>query len=475
MKNLNKTIYILLVLTIGACSDLVEGLNDNPNSPTSASFQNILTGAEVGNIILHTGETARRAGIFCGYYTGIQRQHQGFNTYTVTTSDFDELWDDAFINTLRNAKVAEEAALEEGLEGVSVGITQVLQAMTFGTEAALFGDIPFDEASDITIQDPAFEAQSAVYNQVQNLLDVAIGNLEVGTGRPASGADIYFDGDPDAWIEVAYSLKARYFMHTRQYDDAYEAAQNGIQSTDNSLLAPHGPGADENNLSYQFFAVQVRGADLVTSDFMTSLVAPNASVSPDFTAYRGNAKTNESGRYSFYFQVNGVGTQPNTTNGLAAPTASAPIVTYQENLLILAEAGFRSEDFNTGLNALNDFRAFMASGGYLTNTNVTSIQYDPYVAADFENGGMENPDNIAVEDALLREILQERYVTLFGQIEGFCDTRRTAGESVVRVPVVPNNGSQLPQRFIYPQSEIDRNENIPNPIPGLFEVTEINQ
>ncbi|WP_235299248.1 hypothetical protein [Portibacter marinus] len=45
----------------------------------------------------------------------------------------------------------------------------------------------------------------------------------------------------------------------------------------------------------------------------------------------------------------------------------------------------------------------------------------------------------------------------------------------VRVPVQPNMGSELPQRFLYPQSEIDRNTSVPNPIPGLFTPTDINQ
>jgi len=62
------SIFILSLLGVGiliSCEGLVEGLNDDPNNPTTASYQNILTGAEVGNIILQTGETSRRAGIFC--------------------------------------------------------------------------------------------------------------------------------------------------------------------------------------------------------------------------------------------------------------------------------------------------------------------------------------------------------------------------------------------------------------------------
>jgi hypothetical protein len=117
----------------------------------------------------------------------------------------------------------------------------------------------------------------------------------------------------------------------------------------------------------------------------------------------------------------------------------------------------------------------MNAGGYLINVNASNILYDAYTTADFSAGGIENTDGISIEEALLREILEERYITLFGQIEVFNDTRRTEDETIVRVPVLPNVGAVLPQRFIYPQSEIDRNSNAPNPIPDFFDKTPINK
>ncbi|MDD7886294.1 SusD/RagB family nutrient-binding outer membrane lipoprotein [Flavivirga sp. 57AJ16] len=459
---------LILILT-QSCSKLVEDLNNDPNNQTQSAYQNILTGAEVGNMLFQTGENARRASIFAGQYTGIDRQHLGFSQYSVTTSDFDGLWNDGFNDALRNAIVAEQTAQDDNAGAITIGITQVLQAQTFGTLASLYGDIPYDEAVNVEIQNPMFENQSQVYSKVQTLLDSAISNLQQGSGRPATGSDIYFDGNAQAWIECAYTLKARFYMHIKDYGSAYAAAQNGISSLNNSMLGPHGTAAEDSNLNYQFFAIEVRQSDLVVSDFMAGLTDPASST------YRGNSKTNELGRHHFYFTTNALGVQPNITNGYAAQSASADLVTYQENLLILAEAGFRTNGFNNGLSHLNNFRAFMASGGYLTNANTSDILYDAYIGADFASGGIENPDSISADNALLREILQERYVTLFGQIEVFNDTRRTESESIVRVPITPNTGSTLPQRFIYPQSEIDRNSNIPNPIPDFFEKTPINQ
>lgn len=462
-------------LCLYSCNNTVGDINDDPNSLTTSSYDNIITGAEVGNIILQTGETARRAGIFAGQFTGIDRQHQGFSQYSVTASDFDPLWYNAYVNVLRNALEA-ETVIGESSEGapVSTGITQVLQAYAFGTVASLFGDIPFEEAGMVAISDPVYEDQAEVYAKTQSLLDAAIARLQQGTGRPASGAEIYYDGDPQQWIAAAYTLKARFYMHTGNYAAAYSAAQNGISDPSDNMSSPHGTAQEDSNLYYQFFAVETRQADLVVSDFMTSLLEPGAA-NPIPANYRGNAKTNETGRFNFYFNKTNIGVQPNTNNGYAAQDASAPLVTFEENMLILAEAGLRSAGFDTGLSHLNDYRAYLAGGGYLTNADAADIQYDAYVAADFAGGGMENADGISADDALLREILEERYITLFGQIEPFNDTRRTLGEAAVRVAVEPNVGNELPQRFLYPQTEIDRNENTPNPIPDFFEPTDINQ
>lgn len=474
---MKKAIIILSsIFWLASCNELVDGLNENPNSPTTASYQYILTGAEVGNIVLQTGETARKAGIFCGYYTGIDRQHLGFSQYGVTTSDFDSEWNNVYVDVVANAIAAEAAAKDDGVEGVTLGVTQVVRAMALGTATSLWGDIPFDEAGQPDIEAPSFEGQVSAYAKLQSLLDEAITNLGAGTGRPTSGSEIYLDGDPIAWTEVANTMKARYYMHTGEFDKAYAAAQNGISSPANSLLSPHGTAAENANLNYTFFAVEVRQSDLVVSEFMTSLIAPDAATSPDFSKYRGNAKTDETGRYNFLFKTTSFGIQPNTdANAFAAINASASLVTFEENSLILAEAGFRTAGFDKGLEHLNDYRSYLAAGGYLTNAAPADVQYDPYDAADFANGGLENPDGISADNALLREILEERYVTLFGQIEGFNDTRRTADAATVRVPVVPNTGSTLPQRFLYPTTEIDRNPNVPKPVPGFFDPTAVNQ
>lgn len=470
----SKILVLAALWACASCNNTVGEINDDPNNLSSSTFDNILTGAQVGNILMQSGETARRAGIFAGQFTGIDRQHLGYTRYDVTSADFDPLWYNAYVNAYRNALEAENTLLQGDSRPVSLGITQVMRAYILGTTASLFGDIPFDEAGLVELSDPKFEDQATVYGKVQALLSEAIANLELGSGRPAAGADIYFNGNPQRWIEAAYTLKARYFLHTGEYAQAYAAAQNGISAPEGGMYGPHGTAAEDSNLYYQFFAVQTRQADLVVSDFMASLLKSGAD-NPIPANYRGNTKTDETARFQYYFSKTNVGIQPNTMNGFAAQSAPSPMVTYEENLLILAEAGLRDQSVAVGLSHLNTLRAYLAQGGYMSNAPAGPLLYEAYTEADFTSGGIENTDGLTTAQALLREILEERYVTLFGQIEPFNDTRRTLSETDVRVDVIPNTGDALPQRFLYPQTEIDRNGNLPSPIPGLFEPTAINR
>ncbi|MFT4535614.1 MAG: hypothetical protein ACI9P5_002983 [Saprospiraceae bacterium] len=478
---MKKAIILTLLSGIGfSCADLVDDLNKNPNNPTSAPYQYALTAAEVGNIVLQTGEASRRAGIFSGQFTGINRQHQSYSEYLVSASDFNSQWRSVYNSILRNAIITEELAQSEGVLGITIGITQILKATALGTATSLWGDIPFDQAGKLEFENPEFESQSVVYDKLQGLLDEAIVNLAAGTGRPPSSTDIYFDGDPIGWTQVAYTLKARYYMHMKDYSNAYTAAQSGVGSDGtsfgaNDMQSPHGTANDNANLHYQFFALASRKNDLITSDFFASMIDSNTGTNPIPINYRGHAKTNETARYNYLLQTVTPGIQPNTNvDGFAQIDSPASMVTYAENLLILSEAGARAS-FATGLGHLNEFRSYMSAGGYLSNPNMADVLYAAYVSADFDAGGIENIDGITPDNALLREIIQERYVTFFGQIEVFNDTRRTQSESAIRVPVTPNTGSEMPQRFLYAQSEIDANTNTPNPIPGFFESTPVNQ
>ena len=162
-------------------------------------------------------------------------------------------------------------------------------------------------------------------------------------------------------------------------------------------------------------------------------------------------------------------------------TSSDPhqLISYEENQLILAETAARAGDFGGALNYLNDFRAWLNTGGRL-NANFTdsTYLYEAYVAEDFDAGGMENADGIDATRALLREIVEERYVSGFGQFMPFNDARRlrkSDSDIAVPIPLNPGSTTQHPERMPYSDDELNANSNAPSEDPGIFSVTEVNQ
>ena len=145
----------------------------------------------------------------------------------------------------------------------------------------------------------------------------------------------------------------------------------------------------------------------------------------------------------------------------------------------MAECEARAGNFSNALGHLNDLRAWLNGGGQLnSNFSGEPYQYDAYDAADFANGGMENADGIDDTRALLREIIEERYISGFGTFIPFNDARRLrASDSDIAVPFPLNTAtaSQHPERLPYSDDELNSNSNAPAEDPGIFQKTAVNQ
>ena len=317
--------FLILLFVVSGCDMLIpEDININPNTPSEAPEDLVLTGSMVGTILFNEGATTRRSGIWSGYFRGTDRQHEGFDNYLVEANDFTAIWNDIFINSLRNAIISENKAIQNNRSGIITGISKVIQAYGLGVATSLYGDIPFDQAGRIEFITPEFESQSIVYEKVQILLNEAILELYLDINKPINGSDIFFNGDAEKWIKVANTLKARFFMHTKEYDLAYKDASLGIDKSSDNLVATHGEVQGNSNLYYQFFTGS-RGSELTSENTkILSLLDPS---SPE---YRGNLKTDETARYNFYFSGNG---RPNFINGYFTRSNSFPLVSFSENLL----------------------------------------------------------------------------------------------------------------------------------------------
>ncbi len=462
---------LFVILVIPGCSKVYEGKNIDPNNPSDVSPETLLRGIALANFIAQNGHVQRITGMWAGQYRGVALQYQTLWQYNSTAAESNNAWESIYYGVVKQARLIRSKIPNDRSFN---GITKIIEANAIGTATALYGDVPFSQIADDNISTPVFDKQSDVYNQLQSMLDEAIADLNTSSAMAnVVPTDLHFNGNAVKWKEVAHTLKARFYMETKNYPAAYAAALNGISATANSLkfYPPGVLGAGDANLLFSF--VLQRGGYMSTngSFLLDHLLNPVA----DDT--RNNAKTNEDARAKYYTIT---GTSANNELGVANRTAPMPLVTYEENLLILAEAGLRTVDFNTGLSYLNQLRQVISVNLGFNSMPATggTILYEDYVAGDFATGGMENMDNIDPERALLREIIEEKYVSTYGTVIPFNDMRRLrASDNDVNVPVPTNviTVTDHPERLVYAQNEINTNPNVPAPVPGIFSKTEVNQ
>jgi len=469
MKNIIKSLFLLTAVMMTSCEGLVEGINDDPNGITISDVdaQLFLTGAMLANSVSQAGHLNRISGLWSGQLVGLASVYSNAYNYNISTAETESTWNALYIGVIPNLRhIRNELPNDRLLQG----ITRVIEAHAIGTAASRFGDVPYSEVNQEEIADPVFDGQVSVIDAAISLLDQGISDLSAAGGRSIS-EDIYYNGDATKWIEAANTLKARYFMYKKDYPSAYTAAQNGISSSANTMsFMPQGDASvsiGDKNLFNEILANSRAGDIGSVGSFLESLIDPASA------SYRGNAKTDETAR-SAYYKIDETG--PSGNLGIVEQFEPHQLVSFEENHLILAEAGARAS-FATGLMHLNEYRAWLDGGGRL-NSNFSGMpyNYDAYVEADFQAGGMENMDNIDQTRALLREIVEERYVSGFGEMMPFDDARRLRkNDTDIQVPFVPNTGSQHAERFPYADNELNSNSNGPAEDPGVFVKTAVNQ
>lgn len=405
------------------------GIDTNPNTPSSAQADQLFVGFQGLNFYNLTGDVARYVSLFTQQFAGTGRQWSGYDHYVFTENDLG--WDGYYTGggLVDLYKVQELVKADK----VYLGITQVWEALTVTLIADVWGDIPYTEAARGTNFQPKLDDQMATYGKLQTLLDAALTNL-AGAGVGPGPADLVYNGDKSAWIKAAHTLKARIYMHTAEvnsgdYAKALAETALGIADNDGDLTSYQSGNTGEINHWYQF-RIQ-RGTDMGAGKYLVDLM-----------------KSRDDPRLLEYWSpgsgANGVinGSPPNSEDdGTIAwlgdprgnPDFRQPILTYDENVLIRAEAQYKTGAASAALATLQAYR--------------DHIGMDP-VPASKQSG-----------PALYNQIMEEKYIAEFQNVEAWNDWKRTCYPNVT-----PADGSNyIPARFLYPSSERNSNRNIPAP------------
>lgn len=438
-----KILLMLIAIGLGSvsCEDYTDNINVDPNNFTSAPGNLIVGQAELVAVVVSGSNSSRFAGMWVDQFTGSDRQYISVDQYSVTASDFDDVWDDIYADGAAQARIAKQAGADSGdilLEGVAT----IMEALLMGETAALFGDVPYRTAFDYTENpDPTYDAQAQVFADVQGLLSQAIAKVGNATVASVYGAPV-FVGNSATWAEVAHSLKARYFMMTKEYALAHGEALQGISSADGDLLSSHSSASGSRNLYYQFIIEQRGGYLTANGSNLVKLMTGERE--------REIETPGDAARFDYYFETIGSDLELNTSpGGMFAIDASFPIVSWVETKLIEAEAAAQLMLDAEALAPFNEVRAYLAT------------TYD----AEF-------PASTSTGTQLWMEIMEEKYVSMPGSLQIYHDVRRT--KNALGVPIKNASASTIPQRFFYPQVEINANDNFPG-LVDLFEPTPVNK
>jgi hypothetical protein len=439
-------------LAIG-CSDYLTAPDaiNNPNTPLNVSTQQRMTGVETNLTALLTGDIARTIALFMNQYQGTQNQYYQYANYNVgedfTNGGFSTIYGGGGILDLHGL----EAAADSAGDSTSAGIGRILEAIEIGTAADFWGDVPYTQAFDPTVK-AKLDPQASIYTAVQALLDRGITQLQSGAGLGPGPADLFYGGDRTKWTQVAYTLKARYYLHTAErpgtaadstpafdatvYQNALAAAQKGIASVGNDLRSYQSSAQTEANLLYQFAVQQRSGYASPHKYFVDLLTSRN---DPRLTQYFAPATGQTT--------INGAATPRsggptaatatfNTSSGIGSAGYRWHMVSYAENQLIIAEAQYRLGNIPAALTALNNERT---------------------------SAGLAAATILPTGSAGLGEIMTEKYIALVQNPEIWNDYKRTCFPTLT--PNTPATGLPIPSRFLYPDAERNANpENIP--IPG---------
>jgi hypothetical protein len=453
MNIIKKTVIVLTIIVpmviLSGCD--LEEANVNPNDVTSVPANVLLPFNQERTARLMAGTTQVMAGIFMQYYRGVENHPLPIQTYRVdealyTEWNFQDYYNGPMVNLAHMIEIAET----DGNMPHYVGIGKTLLALCLGNVTSLWGDVPFTEAlKGSEFPNPKYDSQEAIYESIQQLLDEAIAEFEKeNLGLTPSSDDLIFGGNSSSWLRVAYSLKARYYMHlTKRSDDlpynptqkALDALENAIMSSDFDLEYQYGFSVAEQNPFYSFCRLDYLIPNTNFTNMLLGMGDPRRSY--------------------LYRMVYGVGSLSNSY--FTSPESPVLMVTYHEVKFIEAEARLRL-DVNDPLaqDALQD--AVRANILKLSNGEVNDVTIDQYIANNATLTGDFNAD--------LETIMKQKYIAMFASIESWTDYRRTGFPNLTPNEGGDHNqnpGGDIPRRLPYCQTERLYNPNLPSPLPNL--------
>lgn len=477
MKNLYKNISSLLlggILLFSSCNTDLDINRDpdllSPNQvPMSAELPTAMTGvaASAGSYYAIIG------GFWSQFWTqsAVANQYKVIDDFTLFTGNniTNGAWSSMFdaLTDIRNIK--SNALAEENWKYYLIATTLEVYANQILVD--YYGSIPYTEANNSAILNPAFNTAEEVYDQMVLDLTEALGkDLSLSPIANAPGAsDFLFGGDMTEWTKFANTLLLKVYM--RQTEVRPSIAQSGISA----LLTANTTFLDSDAAITQFTDEDSRSNPLFETDRRQLNVGTNLRASQTMGSY---LTANSDPRLAhFYdgttFQKQGDFDQGTGNESIVELSATTPFyfISLAESMFLQAEAEAR---YGSDADAKTAYEAGVTAAFEMWDEDASTL-----IAGDYAYPSGTLAQNIEA-------IITQKWVASFpgNGFESFLERNRTnypmtssvdqadptyvAGQFAYPVEG-KTSGNKFAKRLEYPQEERQRNSNAPSAVISLTE------
>lgn len=456
-KMLSVAVIGASVITSSCSEDILDKINENPNSPTQVPLSLVLpvVETEIAYSVVG-GDMSLYAGVWSQLVTGVHAQLHAADRFVYTNSLVNNTWTSAYANALKNLREMELQAIEEENTDYQA-VINILQAYTYSIVTDSWGRVPYLEAAGgFESRTPSFDSQEQIYTGENGLLarlDQAISLIDAGGSVGTVGAqDLIYGGDMELWKKAAYGLKAKFISrlaNTSHYDAqaVIDAGNNSFAHIGESFVFDaFGDGATDQNPWYQ---ESTDRSHFAVSQSFFNLLEPNEDP-------RGHIFFNEG--YESVPAPNGAANQDQAGDiytkmyDYVRPGSPIPFYTYDQLKFHMAEAYLNLNQNEDAKEALEEGIEAAVERAYANiGESADEEEIEEYLS--------QSAVNPAAESLTKEDVWEQYYISLypFQSIEAFAFYRRTD------YPNLTNPEGSIPRRFPYPQSELDNNaENVPS-------------
>ena len=452
---MKKFTYILAILILGSaisCTEGFEEINTNPNAPSSVQPSLLLR-----QVIYDFGENMSYEGFVAGDLLSQHRTALDFNLFDRHALKSPQLggnpWPMFFVNLRDNEIILNQSRTIETF-AVYEGPALILKAYMAAGLTDLFGDVPYFEAFngiDGTVT-PAYDNQEDIYMAENGILD----NLQKGITAienyndviPLEG-DILFNGDLDAWVRFANSLRIKHLLRIADKVDVSNELQSIFNSgnyiTTNTQNAVFNfTNTDPNS----FRLAQLRVGDFnnfVLSETMEDILKDlnDTRLSSLFRPFSNSTNGEFEG----------------LLNGIDA--SSTPAILGN---LSLASTAFREDTSTLDANFITAWETYFALAEAAQRNLITADAeslYNNGVALAFDYWQTELPADYlagpagfnAINTTPIQQIITQKWIAnVINGYEGWIEYRRT-GFPELRTISASLNNDLIPVRMPYPAEE----------------------